>query len=236
VTRCEQCGAEAVSADGVCGNCGWQSPAAVEAPEAAADELGSSPSLGETRAAAIPDIPDLPAPQPATRSGAPAAAAAPALERTVDLPRYAPPARPAGSRAPTTTGTPARFCGTCGARITGNEAFCGQCGTPVSASMADAGTAFRAPATGTARFRSDADSPWQPADGDAPTEAFLPPVSAYGRGSRPTAYPMDGGYPAGRAPETSGSGRSVRIVLGILCLVGSLASAAGALLLALQPR
>lgn len=234
MTRCEQCGAEAVSADGVCGNCGWQTPTAADAPEAeVADELGSSPSLGETRAA---DIPDLPAPRPATRSGAPAAAATPALERTVDLPRYTPPARTAGSRAPTTTGTPARFCGTCGARITGNEAFCGQCGTPVSASMADAGTAFRAPATGAARFQADADGPWQSADGDAPTEAFLPPASAYGRGARPTAYPMDGGYSAARAPETSGSGRSVRIVLGILCLVGSLASAAGALLLALQQK
>ena len=234
MTRCEQCGADAVSADGVCGNCGWQAPATVDAPETEmADELGSSPSLGETRAA---DIPDLPASRPERRSGAPAAAATPALERTVDLQRYTPPARPAGSRTPTTTGTPARFCGTCGARITGNEAFCGQCGTPVSASMADAGTAFRAPATGTARFRSDADGPWQPADGDAPTEAFLSPAPAYGRSSRPTAYPMDGGYTAARAPEAGGSGRSVRIVLGVLCLVGSLASAAGALLLALQQR
>lgn len=236
MTRCEQCGADAVSEDGVCGNCGWQAPAAAAAPEAeTADELGSSPSLGETRAA---DIPDLPAPRPATRSGTPAAAAAaaPAVERTVDLPRYTPPARPSGSRAPSTTGTPARFCGTCGARITGNEAFCGQCGTPVSASMADAGTAFRAPATGTARFRSDADGPWQSTDGDAPTEAFLPPAPAYARGARPTAYPMDGGYTAGRAPAAGGSGRSVRIVLGILCLVGSLASAAGALLLALQQK
>jgi hypothetical protein len=154
----------------------------------------------------------------------------------VDLPRYTPPARAAGSRGPITTGTPARFCGTCGARITGNEAFCGQCGTPVSASMADAGTAFRAPATGTARFRSDADGPWQPTDGDAPTEAFLPPAPAYARGARTTAYPMDGGYTAGRAPAAGGSGRSVRIVLGIVCLVGSLASAAGALLLALQQK
>jgi hypothetical protein len=232
VTRCEQCGADAVSADGVCGNCGWQMPAATDAPAAeAADELGSSPSLGETRAA---NIPDLPAPRPATRTGAPVAAPAPALERTVDIPRYAPPVRPAGSRPPATTGTPARFCGTCGARITGNEAFCGQCGTPVSASIADAGTAFRAPATGTARFRADADGAWQPSDGDAPTEAFLPPAPAYGRGARPTAYPMDAGYAAARTPEAGGSGRSVRIVLGVLCLVGSLASAVGALLLALQ--
>ena len=154
----------------------------------------------------------------------------------MDLPRYAPPARPTGSRAPTTTGSPARFCGTCGARITGNEAFCGQCGTPVSASMADAGTAFRAPVTGVARVRADADGSWQPADGDAPTEAFLPPASVYGRGARPTAYPTDNGYTTGRGPEAGGSGRSVRIALGILCLVGSLASAAGALLLALHQK
>ena len=152
----------------------------------------------------------------------------------MDLPRYAPPARPTGSRAPATTGTPTRFCGTCGARITGNEAFCGQCGTPVSASMAGAGTAFHAPATGTARFRADADGPWQPADGDAPTEAFLPPAPAYARGARPTAYPVESGYPGARMSESGGSGRSVRIVFGVLCLVGSLASAAAALLLALQ--
>jgi hypothetical protein len=220
---CERCGADAVDARGRCRNCGWQMPMN------AYSDRGSSPSLGETRAAEIP----------AGAPGRPAAA--------MPLPASgvsSHPGRSFGSAlppVPVSSGPTGRFCGTCGARLEAGRAFCGQCGTPIAAT----GFSGRvAPTSGSGRYLRDADEDWAVEDGDAPTEEvpdFPPPfVNPYGSpvGKGPLSGPygaMGYGNGAGAPPlETpSGGSRSTRIVLGMICLFGSVVSAAAAIILAL---
>ncbi len=212
VSICEQCGADAVGTDGVCGNCGWQLPDSAPAEDDAI-------SLGETRAADVPPA--------QARSGT----SLPRLERTSQMPYFTPGSPVAGRGLGTQTST-SRYCGTCGARVAAGEAFCGQCGTPVGGSSADFGTSLNVPGAGPARYHVGMG--WSDGEGDAPTEAF-----GVSQGSR---YPYAGGTPyaqMGYGREAQGAGassssRTIRIVAGVLCLAGSLVSAIAAVILAVH--
>ncbi len=209
---CERCGAENIDAQGTCQTCGWRQSTAARAFE-------SSPSLGETRAADVP--PDSPAPTSGT----------------------------SGTRTGTATsfGAPSdtRYCGNCGARLDTGAAFCGQCGAPTRPTTQ---APFEAPTRQTpadsSRYHVGIDSGWHTEEANALTEAIPDvPVGGYPRGGlrsqagpaySPAAYPS---RPGGAATRTDGS-RSTRIVFGIVCLAGSIASASVAVILALtsQPR
>lgn len=227
VTTCEQCGADAVNAQGVCANCGWQAPAGLY-------EDDDSPSLGETRAADIPAPDGLPGARYAQTPP-------PRFSRTAELPRPGQPSHasgPAGGGGMGTNAGTTRYCGTCGARIATGEAFCGQCGTPVGASGGDYGT-VNMPA-GTASRYQIGGAGWS-AGGDAPTEQYVAPLAngyphtQAGMPYTPPAYASGPNMPPVGAAPASGSGRTVRVVFGVLCLAGSIASAIVAVILAVQP-
>src|SRR5207302_765735 len=91
------------------------------------------------------------------------------------------------------------------------------------------------------RYRDEADlgeDGWDPYDNDAPTEAYAPSIHGgmgqsypgYGR-SMPGTY--TGAYPA---QVRRGPNRELRVVLGILCILGGLVSGAGAIILAIAGR
>jgi hypothetical protein len=84
------------------------------------------------------------------------------------------------------------------------------------------------------------DRTWTPAQGDEPTEAFVPtPSGPYGRGAPSRPYAQEG-YGSGFAPsyashyaqQPAGGSRGARIAIGLICLAGSIASAVGAIILA----
>src|SRR5262249_40791747 len=135
-------------------------------------------SLGETRAAQVESS--------VAHRRASRAAMDPQFERTTQMPPYSPSG--AGGRPGTGTGAPAstsRFCGTCGARIVGNEAFCGQCGAPVGLGSGDYGGDYgsdmdrRGSGPGQYGPREDA---WATADREAATESFaVAPMPGYAR-------------------------------------------------------
>lgn len=222
MTTCEQCGAEAVDAAGRCRNCGWQAPAS--------DYDDSSPSLGETRAADVPDVVEI-------HGGRTSQAPEPRFDSTAQMPPYGQPyPQPArgGPNTPPITGTTGmtstgRFCGACGARITGNEAFCGQCGTPVGATSSGFGSAQDQQQT---RYQVGGAAGWQQGASDEPTEMFVaPPMNPY---QQRTGVPYQ---PTGYNPavqRSADSSRTVRVVFGILCLAGSIGSAIAAIVLALK--
>lgn len=226
MTTCVQCGADAVNAQGVCARCGWRAPDA-------AYESDDSPSLGETRAADF-----------AVSGAAPESRAAqtppPRFSGTSEMPYPGQPARASGPTANnglgTTAGT-ARYCGTCGARIAAGEAFCGQCGTPVGASGGDFGT-VNMPSGPASRYQIGGGTGWTPASGDTPTEEYLAPPSHIYPQTPPGAAYMPSTYGSGQnmppMAAQNGSRRTVRIVFGILCLVGSIGSAVAAVVLAVQ--
>jgi hypothetical protein len=233
VRTCENCGADAVDSRGVCQNCGFVDEA---------DMRNSSPSLGETRAAEIPRSSMNNrgmgmGPSPAQPGATPQFP----FERTVDMPRYTPPASRTYGGMPSQVGTstqtgssPARYCGTCGARIERGEVFCGQCGTPVGPSGNNVGS-YGGRNTGSYMARDD-DDVWSPSHGDALTEAMIPgpptPMPApYNRGVGGSPY--SSGYSSATSYEAVQSARASRILWGILCLVASLmmAGVAGAVAL-----
>ncbi|HEX9038447.1 MAG TPA: hypothetical protein VF808_15800 [Ktedonobacterales bacterium] len=196
--RCERCGANALNVHGVCRNCGWQ------APEVA---YGESPSLGETRPAdtALPPgqasfYPRASGYQGPT-SGATAAAPGQRSSRSI----------PTGGSAP-------RFCGVCGARITGSEAFCGQCGSPISAAPATSGVP-----SGPGRYQIGADD-WGTEDAEAFTEALPGPPAL---GAPRTPYNNDPygrpytPYGAGAQQQAPGLSRSAKVTIGALFLGAS---------------
>lgn len=135
-----------------------------------------------------------------------------------------------------TSGGTARYCGTCGARIAAGEAFCGQCGTPVGASGGDFGTVNMGVGPGS-RYQVGGTG-WTPGSGDAPTEEYAASLAnAYPRTQAgipytPPLYASGPNQPAAGAEGTE-SGRTVRIVFGVLCLAGSIVSAVVAVILAL---
>lgn len=227
MTTCEQCGADAVNAQGICASCGWQAPADQY-------EDDDSPSLGETRAADVPATGAAPGsryaqtPQP------------PRYSRTSEMPRPGQPSRVSGPAGGTSMGTSAgtaRYCGTCGARIATGEAFCGQCGTPVGASGGDYGTVNMA--AGPASRYQVGGMGWA-GSGDAPTEEYSAPLAngyphtQAGIPYTPPIYAGGPGTPPAGASAASGSGRTMRVVFGVLCLAGSIASAVAAVILAVS--
>jgi hypothetical protein len=185
------------------------------------DMTAGTPSLGETRAADAFVSPASPLlvrrETPPTRVAAPAS----------------PPARSTG-RVPSVS---TRYCGTCGAPIEAGEQYCGQCGTPVSAgSGTEQRTAMRPTPSAPGRYRDDTgfdDEKWTPYDNDAPTEAYAPSV----HGGFGQSYPGYGrsmpGYTGAYPAQAPRGNRELRIVLGILCILGGLVSGAGAIILAI---
>ncbi len=194
--RCERCGADALNVHGVCRNCGWQ----------ASDNYDENPSLGETRPAETAFQPSQAPANP--RSGYQGATGG----TTAAVP---------GARAPR-SGQPAsdapRYCGVCGARITGSEVFCGQCGSPIASAPGRPGSQ-----PSPSRYQVGP-SDW--ADADAYTEALPePPTIAASRNpytSDPYARPYAPPYRSGAdAQPAGGLSRSARITIGALFLGAS---------------
>lgn len=127
----------------------------------------------------------------------------------------------AASKTPP-AGSTTQFCGTCGAPLEPGRAYCGQCGTPVSQSGVQSMStgAYRSPSGSSLYQHSGID--WDDDDdGDAPTVAELPMEELYGNHTGAGAYGAED------------SSRSLRIMVGILCLIGSFATAVAAIVLAL---
>ena len=218
VTTCERCGADTLDARGHCATCGWQAPSATSEDE-------SSPSLGATRAAVVPDA------EPWTARSAQQAASGDRFGQTASMP----PARTLLRSAPL-AGASTRYCGVCGARISADEVFCGQCGTPVGMPSGDYATVNGS--EGSRRYADERVDQWAPVQHDELTEAYAPAApsgygySGAGRQYRPAGYAS--GYTNTQTQQVSSGARSVRIVVGILCLAGSLVSAAVAIFLAIH--
>ena len=163
----------------------------------------------------------------ATRADDPAATRADGTSRTPGglraggsgLFAYAPQSNgPAKTPGRINAATPApastRYCGACGARIEPGQTFCGQCGTPVSASGVFS-TGMAAVSSDSGHYMVGGYPEWDPDDRDAPTVVDAP---------------IRGGY---RAQAADSSGRALRIIVGVLCLLGSLISAIAAIVLAI---
>jgi hypothetical protein len=222
VRTCENCGMNAVDSHGICQNCGWHEPQIDD----------SSPSLGETRAAEVPSTQaGARNSSSSVKSGDADVTQSPSFERTVDLPRYSPPATQVSRTGASGTG---RYCGACGARIERGEVFCGQCGTPVGASgnsYDDVGGGRSSPTGAPSRYIVGDDDEWSPARGDSLTEALAPPPpmpAQYNRGGVPYNPYSATSYTA------SSSSRTARIIWGVLCLIASLLVAGAAVLVALN--
>lgn len=136
----------------------------------------------------------------------------------------------AGPTTPAPAGaTSTRYCGTCGAPLDPGRPFCGQCGTPVSTSGVNGGVnapPMPASPSSSGLYRGSSagwsGTGWDGSDGDAPTVAELPMDDLYGGYS---------GRSAGAVADDSS--RTLRLVVGILCLIGSFATAIAAIVLAL---
>lgn len=77
------------------------------------------------------------------------------------------------------------------------------------------------------------DTGWDDHDGDAPTVAELPMDDVYSNYPGRTSYAGQGGYAGQGAYAGEDSSRTLRLLVGILCLVGSFATAIAAIVLAL---
>lgn len=129
-------------------------------------------------------------------------------------------------------GATSRFCGSCGARVTGTETFCGQCGKPLnnpSGAGLRAGSSQPDPA---ARYQVGA--AWDDDDHNAYTEA-LPESLTIAASHNPYAadpyarsYAPQYGARAGMDAQ-SGMSRSTRMTLGIIFLAISILLALGAI-------
>lgn len=213
---CERCGADAVDARGICRNCGWQAPI---------EMYDEAPSFGETRAA-DPAMPPGAARYPASASGVDRASTVAAQATRASRPGPQ-------SGAPAST---SRYCGVCGARITGSETFCGQCGAPVgSPSGPGVGARAGGQAGPTGRYQVGGAAGWDDDDRNAYTEA-LPETPTMAAARNPYAAdpyarsyaPQYGGRPASEAPS-GGLTRSTRITLGVIFLAVSILLALGAI-------
>lgn len=222
MNTCEQCGADAVDARGICRNCGWNARLGMFI------EADDTPSLGETRAADIP-------PGGYAVSGPTSQSA-----RNPRMNSYPTEARPTTAAGGATNA--GRFCGTCGARLESGMAFCGQCGTPV-ASSATNGLTFGSSAlrqSGQEQYRVGG---WPDGDGNELTEAIpgagMPGNNGFGRSGAGPGLPYGGtpyhptGYMPSRSDVTARSSHTTRLIVGVLCLIGSIISASSAIILAL---
>lgn len=129
-----------------------------------------------------------------------------------------------------------RFCGVCGARITGTETFCGQCGSPVGSPSGPGGRPGSQPGGG--RYQVGGVAGWDDDDRNAYTEA-LPETPTMAAARNPFANAND---PYGRsyapqygsqgtAVQQTGMTRSTRMTLGIVFLAVSILLALGAIAL-----
>jgi hypothetical protein len=186
----------------------------------------SSPSFGETRAA------DLPGSRPPEGPHG-SFVQTPASGRTAGSPRATPPGRPTPTvrtSGPSMSGG-TQFCGTCGARISGAEAFCGQCGTPVGQSGDEYTSALGVSNSAPSRYHVGTSDSWTPAQADELTEAYVP-TPPYGRSGPGLPYAQSG-FGAGPYTPAARDTRTTRVVIGVVCLVGSLASAVAAIVIAI---
>ena len=223
MNTCEHCGADAVDSRGVCALCGWH------ASQGPTPDAGSSPSLGATRVASVGDY----ALAKGEYSRAPIrnevgkggnGSIPPPLELRQSDPR-------------SSLRTQSRFCGACGARLGNDEVFCGQCGTPVGTSGGGETLQGRNPAGGRL-YGLSPDEAWSPVENDARTEAYS--YAAHARGPLAAEAPNVLYRPNdfGSARQTMSASRSgeslrtMRLVVGVICLAVSLMSAALAILLA----
>jgi hypothetical protein len=222
MTTCEHCGADAVGVDDICRACGWR------AARSEVVEPDDAPSLAETRAA------DLPVP---ARSPLLSRVQAPPAFGARDVRGAHTPSGGSSTHAgagPLPGGQTSRFCGTCGARIEVGQQFCGQCGSAVLAgSDIGEGTALqRAVYPPSPRRAMSSPNAWDSVDHDAPTETFMD-YPDQGMNS----YPQQFGFGRSAVGQAGGAVRDqssdVRIIIGILCVLGGLISGAGALILAL---
>jgi hypothetical protein len=176
------------------------------------DEFDDQGDFGATNAADIGATTALPGGQPTPR---PPLRPSVVQGGTNQYPR----APRTGVNAPPLTPPPVvsttRFCGTCGAPLEPGRPFCGQCGTPVSTSGVHS-TAMNASPSSSGLYRGSG-AGWGALDSDAPTVAEMPMENLYGEMAAPD--------------DTS---RSLRILIGVLCLVGSFATAVAAIVLALH--
>jgi len=175
------------------------------------DEIDDQDDFGATHAADIAATTALPNGRPSPRpalgaSGLHAGSANPYV-RTPRTGVNAPPTPPVVSTT--------RFCGTCGAALEPGRPFCGQCGTPVSTSGVHSSATNSVSPSSAMYRRSGAD--WDDLDADAPTVAEMP---------------MGNFYTGEAAPEDTS--RALLILVGVLCLIGSFATAVAAIVLALH--
>lgn len=129
-----------------------------------------------------------------------------------------------------------RFCGVCGARITGTETFCGQCGSPVGSPSGPGGRPGSQPGGG-GRYQVGGVAGWDDDDRNAYTEA-LPETPTMAAARNPFANdpygrsyaPQYGSQGTGAAQQT-GMTRSTRMTLGVIFLAISILLALGAIAL-----
>lgn len=122
-----------------------------------------------------------------------------------------------GPRSSPPSGGAPRYCGVCGARITGSETFCGQCGSPITAAPTPVGHS-----TGPGRYQVGP-SNWNTDDAEGFTEALLEPP-AMGRApyaNDPYARSYAPGYSGDAKAGAGGLSRSAKITLGALFLGAS---------------
>lgn len=226
---CEHCGADAVNVDGVCQQCGWRAAHGPYTRGASVTALSA-----ETRAADIP-----PGNLPHYGARAPVRSAPFAVGPSVMAPRSAPlPPRMQHASGRIPGGPPSSaFCGSCGAPFESGQQFCGRCGAPIApsgGSGADQGTVMRQSARDDDPYAPPPGSdPWAPNEFDAPTEEFSHMLGTTPGGYQAGGYPGAPGYAT--QPPTDGSAE-MRVVLGILCILGGLLSGVGAIIVALWPR
>ncbi len=194
-----------------------------------------APSYGETRAA----DPAL-SPPPAARYGAsgPGACGAAAVDRgstaAAQATRAARTGPVSGANAGANAGAAGgRFCGVCGARITGAETFCGQCGSPVTPVSGPGARPGSQPGP-IGRYGAPA---WDD-DPNGYTEA-LPESPTMAASRNPYADPYARSYApqygsrgaVAEAPAAGGMSHSTRVTLGVVFLAISILLALGAILL-----
>jgi hypothetical protein len=202
---CQHCGADAVGAGGVCAVCGWRASA-----RSSMNESDPQATRADDPAATRADGSSH-APGGLRAGGSGLFAYAPRSNGPANGPTKTPGRVSAATPAPAST----RYCGACGARIEPGQTFCGQCGTPVSASGVFS-SGMTSVSSDSGHYIVGGYPEWDPEDRDAPTVVDAP---------------IRGGY---RAPLTgAASGRALRIIVGVLCLLGSLVSAIAAIVLAI---
>jgi len=183
-----------------------------------------APSLGETRAADPAYAPPATGRYPASAPGVDRASTIAA--QATRSPRSAPMSGPVSGP----NGATARFCGSCGARVTGAETFCGQCGKPLG-NPSGAGVHGSSQPGPSARYQVGG---WDD-DSNAYTEALpeSPTIAAahnpYSGDPYARSYAPQYGSRSAMEAESGGMSRSTRMTLGVVFLAISIVLALGAI-------